>query len=92
VSRLRQSPSTPWRRVGNEIILAPRGRDDFDRLSETASFVWSILETPCTLEDLVEAVAETYSVPAEGIAPDIGALVADLLEKGVIEEVNGTRD
>jgi coenzyme PQQ synthesis protein D (PqqD) len=87
VTRLRQSPSTPWRRVGNEIILAPCGRDDFDRLSETASVVWSILETPCSLDDLVKVVAETYSVPAEGIAGDVKALADDLLARGTIEEV-----
>jgi len=85
-----QSPCTPWRRIGNEIILAPQGREDFDHLSETAAVVWSLLETPCSLDDLVGAVAQLYSVPAEAIATDVEALVADLLERGTIQEAQAT--
>lgn len=87
MTRLRQSPSTPWRRVGNEVILAPRGRDDFDRLSETAAEVWNVLDRPCSLDSLVKTLAETYSVPAETIAADVEALLAHLLEQGVVEHI-----
>jgi coenzyme PQQ synthesis protein D (PqqD) len=92
MSQLRQSPSTPWRRVGYEIILAPPGRDDFDELSETAAVVWSILETPCSLEELVKNLADVYSVPTDEIAADVGALVADLISRGAIEEIDGSHD
>lgn len=92
MTSLRQSPSIPWRRVGDEIILAPPGRDDFDRLSQTAAVVWSLLETPCSLEGLITTLAEMYSLPTEGIATDVGALVSDLLERGAIEEIPGTHD
>ncbi|MGH2554331.1 MAG: PqqD family protein [Actinomycetota bacterium] len=86
-TRLRQSPSTPWRRVGDEILLAPPSRDDFDQLSGTAAVVWSVLEEPCSREELVTELAEMYSIPPEGIVADVGTLLADLLQRGVIEEI-----
>jgi hypothetical protein len=49
--------------------------------------VWSVLEAPCSQEELVRALAEMYSVPPDEISADIGALVADLLQRGVIEEI-----
>jgi hypothetical protein len=82
-----QSPSTPWRRVGDDILLAPEGRDEFDHLSGTAAVVWSLLETPETLEGLVDALGELYSVPAERITAEVGALVSDLTRRGAIKEL-----
>ena len=89
---LTHSTSTPWRRVGDDIILAPIGREDFDHLSGTAAVVWSLLDTPCTMGELVDALAEIYSVPAEGIAGDVEVLVADLLERGAVREVKETEE
>lgn len=90
MTRLRQSLSIPWRRIGDEIILAPQGREDFDQLSDTAAVVWRLLETPSSREGLVETLAELYSLPPEGIAADVERLVADLLKRGAIEEIPGS--
>jgi hypothetical protein len=82
-----QSPSTPWRRVGDDILLAPEGRDDFDHLSGTAAVVWSLLDAPASLQSLVSSLGELYSVPAESIADEVDALVADLTRRGAIKEL-----
>ncbi|HYT81500.1 MAG TPA: PqqD family protein [Actinomycetota bacterium] len=87
MTRLARSSSIPWRRIGDDVILAPAGRDDFDQLSGTAAVVWSFLETPCSPEDLVSELAETYAVPPEGIGSDVRALVSDLIERGAVEEL-----
>jgi hypothetical protein len=87
VTRFAQSSSTPWRRVGGDIILAPAGRDDFDQLSGTAAVVWSMLETPSSLADLRDSLAELYAVPPESIAADVDSLVADLTKRGAIREI-----
>lgn len=87
LTKLRRSASTPWRRVGSEVILAPRDRDDFDQLSATAAAVWNVLESPCSQEQLVEYLAEAYSVDAGEISSDVAALVSELLQRGVLEEI-----
>jgi hypothetical protein len=87
VSRLAHSPAIPWRRIGDTILLAPPGREDFDHLSGTAAVVWGLLETPATLESLIDRLGELYSVPAESISADVVALVADLTQLGAVQEV-----
>jgi len=86
VGLLVHSSSTPWRRVGNDILLAPIGREDFDHLSGTAAVVWSLLETPRDLDDLVSTLSEMYAVPADEIAADVKELVDSLVMQGVLEE------
>lgn len=90
MTRLAQSISTPWRRIGDDVLLAPEGREDFDQLSGTAAVVWSLLETPRTMADLIDELAEMYSVPAGAIGADVRALVADLVHRGAIAELEGT--
>jgi Coenzyme PQQ synthesis protein D (PqqD) len=85
LSLLRHAPSIPWRRVADDIILAPPGRDDFDQLSGTAAVIWGILATPSSLEQLVRTLADLYSIPPERISKDVDALVADLIGRGAIE-------
>jgi hypothetical protein len=88
-SHLQQSPSIPWRRVGEDILLAPIGRDDFDHLSGTAAIMWRLLETPRSLDDLVNTLADMYTISAEEIATDVRALVAELMDRGAIQVSNG---
>ena len=87
MSRFARSSSAPWRRVGEDVLVAPAGRDDFDQLSGTAAVVWRILEAPSSLADLVANLSEMYSVPTESIASEVGALVTDLTRRGAIEEI-----
>lgn len=87
MTKFAQSSSTPWRRVGADIILAPAGRDDFDQLSGTAAVVWDMLETPSSLPELTESLAELYAVSPTSIAADVDALVADLTRRGALREI-----
>ena len=90
--RFRQSPSTPWRRVGGDVILAPPGRDDFDVLSGTGADVWELLDQPSTTLELVHVLAGLYEVPADEIASDVERLIETLLESKALEEIEDTRE
>jgi hypothetical protein len=92
VTRVRQSPSTVWRRVGNEVILAPSGRDDFEVLSESGAVVWQLFEVPSTVPEVVGALAQLYGVAEQDIAADVRELVTNLLRSGVIEELQDGHD
>jgi hypothetical protein len=86
LTRLRQSTSVPWRRVGGDILLAPPGQVGFDHLSGTAAVVWLVLETPSTRDELLNTLAELYSIRPDDIAGDVDALLEDLHKRGVILE------
>jgi hypothetical protein len=40
----------------------------------------------------VKNLADVYSVPTDEIAADVGALVADLISRGAIEEIDGSHN
>jgi hypothetical protein len=86
LTRFVRSPCIPWRRIGDTIILAPAGRDDFDQLSGTANAVWSLLDRPRSSADLISELAHAYAVSPDEIGPDVLLLISDLVERGAIEE------
>jgi hypothetical protein len=72
-------------------MLAPAGRDDFDHLSGTAAVVWTLLEAPHSVPELIAELAEMYSASAEAIGPDVMMLVDQLLERGAIDGLEEPR-
>lgn len=89
---LMRSPAILWRNVGEHVVLAPPGREDFEELSPTAAAAWRMLETPRTLPELTEALASTYRVPRDDIVDDIRRLVEDLIDRAAIEMVADADD
>lgn len=87
LQRFRQSKAVLSRRVGAEVILAARERRDFNALEGPAAEAWRFLEVPRTLPDLAAAVARRFDEPAERVFPEVSALLDDLIERGLIEEV-----
>lgn len=85
--RFQRSPSTLWREVGDLILLAPQGRDDFDQLSGPAATAWLLLEEPRSLEELMRLLGDLYGTAPEAIATDVRQLVDGLVGRGSIEEV-----
>ncbi|MGQ0669864.1 MAG: PqqD family protein [Actinomycetota bacterium] len=85
--RVRQSPGALARSVGGEVLLAAPDREGVDVLSETAALVWSLLDRPRSLDELVDVLGERFAGSREAIARDVGSLVDDLVRRGFIEAV-----
>jgi hypothetical protein len=64
--------AAPWRRVGDDVLIAPRGRDDFDLLTGVAARAWLLLER---------------DVSAQELDADFRDGLADLRSRGLVEEV-----
>jgi len=75
--------------VGDQILLAPPGREDLDQLSGTAATVWILLEEPQTLQELVSTLGELYNTPVQAIRASVEQLVNDLVSRGSIRQVEG---
>jgi hypothetical protein len=89
---LMRSQAMLWRNVGEDVVLAPPGREGFEELSPTAAAAWRMLETPRTLPELTDALAATYQVPPDDIADDIRRFVEELIERAAIEMVADADD
>jgi hypothetical protein len=82
--QLQRSPSTPWRRVADSILLAPPGREDFDQLSGPAATTWLLLEEPHTLEELVTMLGNLYGTDPGMISTDVSELIEKLISRGSV--------
>ena len=89
---LMRSPAMLWRNVGERVVLAPPGGEDFQELSPTAAEAWRLLERPQTLSELVQDVAAAYRVVPDSIAGDIRSLVDDLIARGALETMADADD
>lgn len=58
-------------------------------LTASAALVWDGCDGGCSVDELVDRVAERYDAPAEVIAADVALLLNDLGQKGLLEPVEG---
>lgn len=82
-----QSPSSLIRRIDKDVLLASQRREGIDLLSGTARSVWELLETPRTLESLLDALAEIYAVESAVISTEVESLLRDLEARGWVERI-----
>lgn len=76
--------------VAGQIVVLPTG-DDLDlnlmiTLNETGKFLWNILETGATEDELVAAVLASYDVDVETARNAVVSFVSKLNEYGFLAE------
>lgn len=54
-------------------------------LNPTGSFVWGLLDGRHSVAQIAAAVADRFQVPADRAAGDVGAFLAALAARGLIE-------
>ena len=78
------------REIAGDTILVPVGKTVYDSnglfvLNELAAFIWELLPTVNTEEEIVSAILEEYEVSAEEAAADTAEFLAKLREMGIID-------
>jgi hypothetical protein len=86
-------PSFVTRRIGGETIVVPVSSrvGDLDAIytfNEVGSRIWSLLETPTTIDALVAIVSEEYDAPADQVASDVLELLTALQDKALIHTLD----
>ncbi len=82
----RRSPRALYRAVGGEVIVALPGRGEIESLSATAGIVWQLLQQPRSADEIVEILRDEFAGSGAEIARDVATLLADLSERGLVEE------
>jgi hypothetical protein len=55
-------------------------------LSETAAFIWKLLDNGATLEQLANALTEEFDVDKNTAETDLNKFIAEITEKGLLED------
>ena len=75
------------RRVGADVLVAIPTADEVHELSGGANAVWSDLQAPRTVIDLVERLAAAHGADPAAIEGQVVACLDTLVQLGVVEEV-----
>lgn len=79
------------REVAGSSIVVPVGDVQLDfngmmTLNPVGAFIWKLLESEKTKEELVHAVVAEYEVDRQTAAADIERYITKLRDKGIIED------
>jgi hypothetical protein len=77
------------RRIADETILVPvaSGVGDLDAvytLSDVGSRIWTLLQRPVSIDQIVSVLSAEYDVVPEVASSDVTEFVASLLNKGLV--------
>jgi hypothetical protein len=68
--------------LGADVVMLEPERDRYLRLNRTGALLWSALEEPATVTELVQRLAEAEGISPERAREDTVAFVTDLIEHG----------
>lgn len=75
-------------RVGDEAVLLDLRRGTYFTLNPTAAWLWTRIEAGATLAELRDGLVASHDVDAATAWADLVALVAELLDAGLVERVD----
>jgi coenzyme PQQ synthesis protein D (PqqD) len=86
--RLRLRPDAViWREVDDQVIALVLERSEYVAPNESARELWRMLGEGSTQRRLADALSERWNVPAGQALRDVGAFVAELQERGLLERL-----
>lgn len=83
--RFKPAPDLAWQDVGPETVIIDLGRGRSLGLNQAAGLVWTLLADRDE-EAIAAEVARRYGIDAERARQDVAALLAQLRERGLVEE------
>jgi hypothetical protein len=85
--RYRHAPNVLSRSFSGEVLLAAAGHDGMDRLTGGASELWTVLDEPGSLSEVVAILSDVHETLADDLQPQLDGVLSDLVRRGWIEEM-----
>ena len=79
-----RSEAVVSRSLRDETLLMDMRSEQYLSLDEVATRVWSLLDGQRSVAELVAVMADEYDAPATQIRHDVDALLAQLLDLGLV--------
>ncbi len=83
--RFKPALDLAWQEVGPETVIIDLGRGRSLGLNQAAGLVWRLLADR-DVEAIAAELARRYGIDAERARQDVAALLAQLRERGLVEE------
>jgi coenzyme PQQ synthesis protein D (PqqD) len=82
--RVAQNPQAAWRALEGHAFIVPHGDTGVVELDEVGTFIWQLVETERTLDEMVERICAEFEVEADRARSDCVAFVEDLGRRGLL--------
>ena len=83
--RIHRSKQVMWNVVDNEAVLLNTETGFYYGMNKTASVIWELLETPKTIEEIVQEMNKRFSVDSAVLTGDVEQIIKTLTSKRLIE-------
>jgi hypothetical protein len=83
--RLRQQDLT-WHVAGDDVVVLDLDGSVYLKVNGSGRFLWELLADSHSEEELAAALVDRYGIDESQAAADVAAFVADLRQRGIIEE------
>lgn len=70
--------------LAEEVVILGMKEGTYFSVSAAAARIWTLLQTPRRLSDVVDTLTSEYDVPADQCAEDVLAFVEDLAARGLV--------
>ena len=71
--------------LGGEAVILNLQNGVYYGLSEVGARIWSLIEEPCSLEEVLRSLLKEYDIDSETCEGQTRALLGDLAANGLIE-------
>lgn len=83
--RLRQQDLT-WHVAGEDIVVLDLGGSVYLKVNGSGRVLWELLTEARTEEDLTAALVDRYGIDESLAAADVAGFLADLRQRGILED------
>jgi hypothetical protein len=77
-----------WRTVEDELIAIDVRDSTYLSANDSGLLMWNALAGGTTKEDLAASLVDTYGIDAGTASADVDAFLADLKERGLLDEAD----
>lgn len=70
--------------LDDETVLMSIESGMYFGMEKTARRIWEILESPCTVSDMIDRLSEEYHMPHDVCASDLIPFLQELCEEGLV--------
>lgn len=81
-----RADAVDWRLVDGQVVALDRGRSVYLSINQAGAALWPAIAKGATREVLVGTLLQTFDVEPGRAGADVGAFVADLNERNLLEQ------
>lgn len=73
--------------IGGEAVMMSIEKGAYFGLNPIATRIWDLIDQPQTIAELIAVITEEYDVSDEQCAADVQEFVADMIAKGIAQQL-----